>query len=455
MNQWDAETDVAVIGGGPGGCVTAVTAQDADTDVTLLEKSSNLGGNGALSSGIFCLCDTAAQRAAGISDSPELLVEDMASEVERLKAKTDGGVYYDADLAELYANEVSTTDEWLREMGFGFELYEKPSEHQVTRLHILDDPMNLRELFEDELEHSPVTVRYNCRGHRLCTDDTGRVTGVHCVQGNEDVFVRARKGVVLASGGYQANPELIGRYKPQDLATAASRGAYVGDVNAGEGDGHRMLLDAGADMVNMNLIEEFIVVASRLSGNCIAVTQDTGERFHDETGPYRERVAKLEEHTSIDNRAYYVFDSRVHEAYNRWVDDLPDRPVEAESLAALADARNIDAEGLQRQVERWNDIVERGETPDPEFGRMHIPDAPIAEPPFYASEVVTGPALTFGGARTTASMQAIDRYGDPIPGLYAIGDCNGSVLATWGLTGTHLGLATTFGRICGTGLGAD
>mgnify|MGYP001546363537 CR=1 FL=1 len=139
------------------------------------------------------------------------------------------------------------------------------------------------------------------------------------------------------------------------------------------------------------------------------------------------------------------------------VDEMPHDPATAPSLEALAEAIGCDAAGLVGAVREWNETVTSGTDRDPVFGRVIFPDPRlgIVESPFHASQMVVGINFPAGGFRVTTDTQVINVFGEPIEGLFAVGDCVGGISPTIGLGGMKISAALTLGRIAGRVIATD
>ncbi|MGI9623187.1 MAG: FAD-binding protein, partial [Acidimicrobiales bacterium] len=260
---------------------------------------------------------------------------------------------------------------------------------------------------------------------------------------------RAGKAVVLAAGGYQANPELRTRYQPRSLSDTP----YLG-TDHDRGDGHLMGQAVGGDLINMTMIPPLIMVASALVEDSIAVNL-SGTRFHDEAGPYDDRVGELREQDQ--GLAWYIFDDRVAQQKSQLIDEMPFDPATANTLEELATQIGCDPVGLVEAVRAWNETVTSGVDKDPAFGRVIFPEPRmgIVEAPFHASRMVEGINFPAGGFRVTTDAQVIDVFGEPIPGLFAVGDCAGGLSCTIGLGGMRITGALSLGRIAGRAIATD
>ena len=210
-------------------------------------------------------------------------VSDARAEVERQRELY--GIVWDEALTRLYAARSAAVYRFLRKYGVSFErLIERPLQHTVHRMAKLDDTFALRPAYQKAFDERGVTVHLQTRGTQLVTE-AGRVTGILA----EDAkgirrHYAARRGVVLTTGGYQAGAKLRRRYQPEHLALTP----YLG-VSTCRGDGHLMGQSVGGDLINMTMVQPLVMVASSFVEDAIAVNL-SGERFHDEAGPYDDRV---------------------------------------------------------------------------------------------------------------------------------------------------------------------
>lgn len=439
----DKSADIVVIGGGPGGMAAALEAARLGVSVILLEAGERIGGNAARSTGYLAFQNFDMQTNANIEDSVDAFMADMEAEIERQRERY--GLIFDADLARQFAAESSDTYTFLADLGFRFNRFlSRPAQHTIDRMVDVEDTTMFTYLFEPALAEAGVKIFTKTRAGRLMTEDNA-VTGVTSSQGK----FRAKKGVVLAAGGYQANPELRARYQPESMSATP----YLG-TDDDRGDGHLMGQAVGGDLINMTMIPPLIMVASALVEDSIAINTE-GVRFHDEAGPYDDRVAALSSQTN--RLAWYIFDDRVMESKGQLVDEMPQDPFSAPTLEELATKINCDPRGLVGAVRDWNETVTSGIDKDPAFGRVIFPNprVGIVEAPFHASAMLEGINFPCGGFRVTANMQVIDVFGETIPGLFAVGDCAGGLSCTIGLGGMRITGALSMGRIAGRAIASD
>ena len=429
--------DIVVVGGGPAGMATALEASKNGASVLLLEADTLLGGNAARSTGYLAFQGFEMQHREGLEDNAEVFFKDMTDEINRQKETY--GIEFDIELAKVFAIESATTYEWLVELGFEFNRFlPRPLQHSVNRMVDVTDTSMFTKIFSDVLEKNDVDVRTSTRARRLLLEDN-QIVGVE----TEKESFLANMGVVLAAGGYQANSTLRKKYQPEHMATTPYLGTHH-DV----GDGHIMGQEVGGELINMTMIPPLIMVGSALVEDSIAVNT-LGRRFHDEAGPYDYRVKELNKQPS--KSAYYIYDNQTYLRKRQLIDEMPQTPSSANSLMELAQIIGSDPNALEEAVKRWNDFLISSEEKDPDFGRVILPAErrAISDPPYFASKMITGINFPAGGFRVNTDLQVLNVYGEPIPKLFAVGDCSGGLGPVIGMGGMRITPALTLGRVAG------
>ena len=429
--------DIVVIGGGPAGMATALEASKNGASVLLLEADTLLGGNAARSTGYLAFQGFEMQHREGLDDNAEIFFKDMVNEIKRQEETY--GIEFDAELAKVFAKESASTYDWLVELGFEFNRFlPRPLQHSVNRMVDVTDTSMFTKVFSDVLEKNNVDVRTSTRARRLLLEESCIVG----VQTDKESF-RANMGVVLAAGGYQANSSIRKKYQPEHMATTPYLGTHH-DV----GDGHIMGQEVGGELINMTMIPPLIMVGSALVEDSIAVNT-LGRRFHDEAGPYDYRVQELNKQPS--KTAYYIYDNQTYLKKRQLINEMPQTPSSANSLMELAQTIGSDHKALEEAVTRWNDFLTSSEKKDPDFGRVILPAErrAILEPPYFASKMITGINFPAGGFRVNADLQVLNVYGEPIPKLFAVGDCSGGLGPVIGMGGMRITPALTLGRVVG------
>jgi 3-oxosteroid 1-dehydrogenase len=315
-------------------------------------------------------------------------------------------------------------------------------------------------------------------------EEQGRVSGVVVKQNGKSLRIGARRGVVLASGGFESNQQMRDQYlpKPTQAAWTATPGMNTGDgIRAGQ------QLGAGLQFMNLvwgsptvvipgSTVATALFVERSLPG-CVMVNQ-RGRRFVNEAAPYTEVVhAIYADHAKTGGTipCWMVFDARFRKNYpagpmlpSSFVPEskLPKDWLgavyyKADTLDALAAQIGVDATALAATVHKMNGYAATGL--DPEFGKGNnvfdryyadpkiTPNpclAPIVDAPFYAMPLVPGEIGTKGGLKVDECARVLREDGRAIPGLYAVGNCSAAVMGrTYAGPGATLGPAMTFAYV--------
>ncbi len=315
------------------------------------------------------------------------------------------------------------------------------------------------------------------------TVDGDRVSGVRVSQDGEPVEIQARRGVVLAAGGFEHNAQMRKEYQREPVGTDWTVGAVenTGDaILAGQrlGAGLELMDDAWWGPSVMLPREPYFLLAERSLPGCILVNA-AGRRFVNEAAPYVDAVhAMYDQHTSAAPHipAWLVFDQGYRNRYvfagrpprqpfpSRWYSS--GTVTKADTIAELAVEIGLPDAELAATVQRfnaladsgWDDDFHRGESAyDRYYGDpRNQPNpclAPLAKPPFYAVRIVPGDLGTKGGLSTDERARVLRADGSPIPGLYAAGNTSALVMGrTYAGPGATLGPAMTFGYLAGLDL---
>ena len=448
----DIETDVVVIGTGPGGLAATGSAVENGAEVVAIEAHDNIGGNGLLSTGWVAFVDSGLQRSEGIEDSVDRFMEDN----EKLLKKTGPlyGMTWDRELTRFYAENSGKMYDILTSRGVKFSrLIKRPLQTSVDRLAAVENTDMFPAAFEADFAGPRVKTFLKCSGQRLLVDTSGRVSGV-VVQprsGSRSFKVHARKGVILSTGGYGANLALRRHFQHD-----ATEGRLYSGLHTCRGDGQLMGQAIGGELINMTMIPPIVAIASHVTEEAIAVNSQ-GHRFHDEAGPYYDRVYALDKQDP--KRGHYIFDAETYNNKRKYVDPMPGPLTNARSISELAGKLSLPSAEVEESVRTWNTFLASDEAQDPLTGRVqfHPSRRPISVGPFYSKPMTLGVSLTCGGFTTTLSMQVVDVWGEIIPGLFAAGDCAGGLTPTAEMGGTHLGGGFVLGWVAGkaAATGAD
>jgi succinate dehydrogenase/fumarate reductase flavoprotein subunit len=411
------DVDVLVVGGGMAGLSTGAAAARRGARVALVERAGHLGGSAAFSGGLLWWMK-----------SYELLRDEVPSG--------------DPELARVVITRAPDAIEWVRSLGVevsqrrGSRLIPKSEGHLIDILGYLD---RCRHVIES---HGGFVVTDAVVEH-LVVDD-GRVTGGLVRDRDGQTTVRAR-WTVLATGGFQADPELVGRWIGRGAVTALLRSNPYS-----RGDGIRLGLDVGAALTpHMNgfyghLIShpidkpfepaDFLRLAQSMYSAHTLLLDRAGARFVDESLGYFISAQALAQH--VDHRAVAVGDAWTLREYavrapvdGMEIVDLPDeaersgghvaRGETLEELAANVATWGYDADAIQRTVTDYNDAIRAGR-PAPMIARRDFA-RPLTEAPYFAVEVQPAITFTHGGLRIDGHARVLDADARPVPGLMAVG----------------------------------
>lgn len=464
------DSDLVVVGSGISGLCTAIEAGRAGASVTVIDMWSVFGGHGVLSSAALCLVDTPMQRSAGIADSPELATRDF------LKWGEDAHPGW----VRLYTEgSRERVHDWLLELGVEFSGLDRipvPG-NSVIRIHqTRGRGMGLMGPLYLQCLHLPnVRFIWNTKAVSLTRQDN-RVAGVltEDVRTGQRAEVRGRT-VVLATGGFQSNLDLVRSHwpaLPQDARML--RGAGINAVGSG-------LEIAGREGARIERLDHQWNYAGTVSpadplgkdGIFFLIlgidVNRQGRRFVNEFAGHRVTVDAMVRQPGATQ--FKIFGSEgaptLWVAGTGWDDtnrisrEILNNPALAsfvkrsETLEGLARQLGIEPAALVATVDRWNQAVDSGV--DAEFGRdmRVVPDASrIRRPPFYSIQCFPLPRKSLGGVAVNLDCQVLDRQGTVIPGLYAVGELTGfgGINGRAALEGTMLGPSILMGRIAGGGI---
>ncbi len=478
MNQ--TETDVLVVGFGIAGLSAAVTAHQAGARVTVLERApiEERGGNTRYTESFWRMKnadqvsddfeDRFAANAGGWPD-PGIL-RDLVRDRENQPAVLRSLGAVDPSLIATIAEDAPKALKWLEGFGVTFDFLPLYFLSQsTTRMGPIGGGLALVEALGAYVdEHTDeIEVLYETAARELLINDDGAVVGVKAVgPGNKPLEIRARN-VVLASGGFEGNPEMLSHYVgPQaQFIRPVSRGGHYN-----RGEGVRMALAAGAapcgdfgsfhaQPVDPRSADIEPVVLNYSYG---ILVNDAGKRFTDEGPAMVDATYEVVTRIIMAQRhgiAYAVFDAGLDDVEN-WQVTVRSReaPLKADSLEELAREMEIDPREFTATIEAYNAACPAADGFD--FMR---PDGlatqgleprksnwarPIVKPPFRAWPIICSNCFTFGGVKVDDNARVINTEGDTIPGLYAAGEVVGLYYRVYtGATSVMRGAVT--GRLAG------
>lgn len=457
VKNWSGEYDVVIIGAGAAGLAGAIEAIQLGLSAVVVEKMPFSGGSSALCGGSFTVPDTAFQQKEGIKDSEEKFIEDM------LKV---GKYKNDPELLKSYVPAAQKHLKFITE-----ERGIKPIEiavfagMSVPRAHNFKPSEVMMDMTKYVSEHG-VKIMYNTAAKRLVWRDKERaVVGIECIgRNNEKIFIAAKKGVLIASGGFARNKTLLEKYNP--LMSKVDPEGGMGNT----GDGLLMAQEYGADTRDMAYIKatqgyrptepQFTTTFHGYYGGGVLVDKK-GRRFTNEEQSYK---LLADESLKLENGiSYLVFDEpirqsrmkarAVEKAYLSQMDGGKKVPwcFQASTLEKVAEFAGIDSKGLSETIKKYNEDIE-STGKDSVFGRTELSAGygkavPIKTGPFYIYPVKPRLIATYCGLRINNKGRVINVFGEPIPHLYAAGEVTGGVHGAAYMSGTAWGKAMAYGRI--------
>lgn len=533
--QWDREADVVVMGTGGAALVAAILAHDQGAKVLILEKTHQIGGTTAFSGGIPWIPMNRYMKEEGIEDSRE--------EALTYIRRQTGGKEPNPALLEVYVDNAYKMIDYLHENtplrfqvphGYPdyhatlpggklvagrsidplpFELNQLGEWAPLVRNNPAFPPLTLQEggavggvdfmkvaermeknivtmgraliaaLFKAVLDRGIETL-IETPGKELVLDDAGQVIGLVAEPKEGKMYIGARKGVILASGGFEWNEELVKTFLKGHATHPCS-------PPGNEGDALIMAMEAGAALGNMSEAwwypamqdptfeyEDRVlnqIGSGRFGPNSIIVNRH-GRRFVHEGVGYNDMPKAFYNYDPVafewpnEPPVWMIFDQQLKDATMVLTmmpgDPVPDWVDQADNIRDLALKIGVDPDGLEQTVERWNENVRKGE--DPDFHRAGTffesyargggnPAAnlgTIEKGPFYALPIHYGTLGTNGGPRINEDGQVISLRGKPITGLYAAGNAAMGIMGqAYVSAGGTIGPAMTVGYLAGMAAG--
>ena len=456
-------SDVIVVGAGISGLSAALEAARGGATVTVVDMWSVFGGHAVMSHGAVSIVGTPVQAASGIVDTPALAYRDFIEWGE----DTDAAwvrYYVHHSRKEIY--------DWLMSLGVQFDSLMRPAGNSVPRVHLARGRGVglVAPIFRECVQNPAVSFAWNLRVNDLIVE-RGRVIGVRAEDlrsGHRREF-RGRT-VIMATGGFQSNLEMVRVFWPRNLPFPAR--ILAGSGLHSTGSGHEVVRRAGGIFVNMdhqwNYSSGLVDPRDARGYRGLSATNSAsiwvnaaGERFVDETAGTKVTFPAL---VHQEPATYWaVFDESSKREFSvsgsdwgdfKTVEDVifgSDAVKSAPTLEALAKEAGLPALALADTVQGYNGMVDRGH--DHEFGRFgpgrSTSGVKITNPPFYAVQFYPLTRKSLGGVRIDHSARVLDAGGRPIPGLYAVGELTGfgGINGRAGLEGTFLGPSIVTGRV--------
>lgn len=463
--KWNRTADIIIVGAGGAGLAAAISSAEAGAKVLVVEKApSVLFSTSAICGGGVSAAETKIQKDLGQQDSKELFYKEM------LKA---GDYKNDPELVRLYVDNAADTVNWFYARGMKFFLRGYPG-FSVNRQHSNMDATGREyiDIMVSEIEKLKVPIVFESPVARLVTNcDTGEVLGVEAVQKGKKVYFKAKKAVILTSGGYAGIKEMIDRF------LIPFKGAITCASPTTTGDGFLMATKIGATTTALGYGAVYayglVTDATKRRGvvnrayemaatfGAITVNKE-GKRFvREETTPTGVALKLVNE---PDATLFVIGDKQMFDGWLQskmpgvigWTHKMVQKEAQeqkyfifsADTLDELAKKIGINGENLNETIEKYNGYVAAGS--DPEFDRAKANlRKKIETGPFYAMSGQPIALATTGGLKINTELRVLDPYLTPIPRLYAAGEIIGGIHGQQYLGGCGFCSAMTFGRLVG------
>ena len=433
------ETEIVIVGAGGAGMAAAIMAHQAGKQFVILEKMPYVGGNTTKATGGMNAAETHYQKEQGIEDSVELFISDTM---------TGGHNLNDPELVRTLAEKSAGAIEWLDSIGADLPKISFSGGASTNRIHAPADGSAvgnyLVDKFSEKLTELGVEVMLNTKATELIMED-GKIAGVKAESKDANYTIKA-KAVILATGGFGANLDMIAGFRP-DL-----QGTVTTNAPGATGDGIVMAQAVGAALVDIEQIQlhptveqtTSMLITESVRGDGAILVNQSGHRFTNELLT-RDAVSAAEL-AQEGQYAYIIFDQHLRDnlkAIEKYVKN--GLTVQADTIEELARKLDIYPSFLAMTLKNWNEAVAAQN--DAAFGRTTGMDNNLTTPPYYAIQIAPGIHHTMGGVKINASAQVISTEGSVIPGLFAAGEVTGGVHGGNRLGGNAVADIVIFGRI--------
>ena len=484
------EADVVVVGAGGAGMTAAITAAAEGKSVVVLESQSMVGGNSVRATGGMNAAKTVYQdenefgESAGVEKTLKTAAEKYADnetitalaktvseqwaayqanptgyfdsvELMELDTMIGGKGINDPELVEtLCANSADAID-WLDEHGITLHNVSSFGGASVKRIH---RPVNAEgktvsvgsymiPLLQENCEKAGVKMMLDTTATEILTDANGAAVGVKATGASGETVTVNAKAVVLATGGFGANLDMVVKYKPE------LKGFMTTNAPGIQGQGIEMAQAIGAATVDMDQIQihptveanTAALITEGLRGDGAILINEEGKRFIDEVGT--RDVVSAAEIAQTGSYSWLVVDQAMADASSVIQGYIKKGyTVTGATYEELGKAMGVDAAAFAETMEKWNGYVEAKN--DPDFGRTSFANK-LDTAPYYAIKVTAGVHHTMGGLKINANTEVLNEKGEVIPGLFAAGEVTGGVHGANRLGGNAVADFTVFGRIAG------
>ncbi len=433
------DCDIVIVGAGGAGMTAAINATQQGKNVILLEKMPYVGGNTTKATGGMNAAETHYQKEQDIPDTIEQFVADTMEGGHQLN---------DIELVTKMATESASAIDWLDSIGAPLPNLGFSGGATYSRIHAPEDGSGvgayLVTRFLNVMNDLGINVMYNTKATEIIKDGD-KVVGVKAVDAENEYTINA-KAVILTSGGFGSNEEMLVGYRPDLKGTVSTNAPGI------TGDGIEMATAIGADLVDIDQIQlhptveqaTSMLITEGVRGDGAILVNQSGKRFTNELLT-RDAVsaAELQQEGAY---AYVIFDQNLRDnlkAIEKYVST--GIVTEGATIEELAEQIDIDPATLAETLDTWNAAVAAQK--DEEFGRETGMDEDLSTAPYYAIKIAPGIHHTMGGVKINVNSEVIDKDGKVIPGLFAAGEVCGGVHGGNRLGGNAVADIVVFGKV--------
>ena len=484
------DTDIVIVGAGGAGMTAAITAAAEGKSVVILESQPMVGGNSVRATGgmnagkteyqdanefgesagvektlkaaadnyadnetITALAATVAEQWAAYQANPTGYFDSV--ELMELDTMIGGKGINDPALVETLCSNSADAIDWLDEHGITLHSVSSFGGASVKRIHrpvdadgkTLSVGSYMIPLLQENCDKAGVQTLLNTTATEILTDANGAAVGVKATGASGETVTVNAKAVVLATGGFGANLDMVVEYKPE-LA-----GFMTTNAAGAQGQGIEMATAIGAGTVDMDQIQihptveanTAALITEGLRGDGAVLINAEGKRFIDEVGT--RDVVSAAEIAQTGSYSWLVVDQAMVDASSVIQGYIKKGyTVTGETYEELGKAMGVDEAAFAETMNNWNSYVAAKN--DPDFGRTSFAN-PLDTAPYYAIKVTAGVHHTMGGLTINTNTEVLKEDGSVIPGLFAAGEVTGGVHGANRLGGNAVADFTVFGRIAG------
>ena len=484
------DTDIVIVGAGGAGMTAALTATSEGKSVVIVESQPVVGGNSVRATGGMNAGKTVYQdenefgESAGVEKTLKTAAEKYADnetitalaktvseqwaeyqknptgyfdsvELMELDTMIGGKGINDPALVETLCSNSADAIDWLDEHGITLHSVSSFGGASVKRIHRPVDAEGktvsvgsyMIPLLEENCEKAGVQILLNTTANEILTDASGAAVGIKATGSTGETVTVNAKAVVLTTGGFGANLDMVVKYKPELKGFMTTNAAGI------QGQGIEMAEAIGAATVDMDQIQihptveanTAALITEGLRGDGAVLINAEGKRFIDEVGT--RDVVSAAEIAQTGSYSWLVVDQAMVDASSVIQGYIKKGyTVTGSTYEELGEAMGVDAAAFAETMEKWNGYVEAKN--DPDFGRTSFAN-PLNTAPYYAVKVTAGVHHTMGGLKINANTEVLNEKGEVIPGLFAAGEVTGGVHGANRLGGNAVADFTVFGRIAG------